>query len=125
MSILDTMRGEALAAIDRAANIVSVQTLKARQALAKVGVPFLAAAVRLAEETGAPGGDKKAAVMALAAEFYDRVIQPIDLPGPDQILDPLLKQLWLQIADVTVDGIVALFKSTEAESITASFRNAA
>lgn len=125
MSILDTMRGEASAAIDKAANIVSVQALKARAALAKVGVPFLAAAVRLAEETGAPGGDKKAAVMALAAEFYDRVIQPIDLPGPDTVLDPLLRSLWLQIADVTVDGIVALFKSSEAESITASFRNAA
>lgn len=59
------------------------------------------------------GPDKKAAVMAAAAKFYDTVIAPIALTGNPIIertlIDPLLKQVFLKLASGAIDSLVAIF----------------
>ncbi len=35
--------------------------------------------------------DKREYVITRAEKFFDDVVAPIDLPGPDQITDPLLR----------------------------------
>lgn len=41
---------------------------------------------------------KKEDLLKLVGEMYDKYILPIDLPGPDVVLDPLLKQIVLNQA---------------------------
>jgi hypothetical protein len=71
--------------------------------------------VLLAEQfRGASGADKKEAVLAAAAKFYDEVIAPIDIPKVPEFLeagliDPILKKLWLRLVAVLVDGLVHVF----------------
>ena len=38
---------------------------------------------------------KKEELLKLVGDMYDKYILPIDLPGPDVVLDPLLRQLAL------------------------------
>lgn len=45
----------------------------------------------------------KADVLKLVGNMYDTYILPIDLPGPDVVLDPLLKQLLLNQASKLYD----------------------
>lgn len=63
--------------------------------------------VAAASALSMPGADKKAAVMAAISKLYDSLILPIDLPGPDLIVDPALKQVLMIVAD----GIVEFFVS--------------
>jgi len=35
--------------------------------------------------------DKREYLIARAEKFFDQVIVPLDLPGPDQVIDPLLR----------------------------------
>jgi len=39
---------------------------------------------------------KKEDVLKLVSDMYDKYIQPIDLPGPDVVVDPMLKQIILK-----------------------------
>lgn len=41
---------------------------------------------------------KKEDVLKLVSDMYDKYIQPIDLPGPDVVVDPMLKQIILKQA---------------------------
>jgi hypothetical protein len=44
--------------------------------------------------------------MAAAGRFYDDIIAPIDLPGPDVVVDKIARQVWLYAVDAAVDGLV-------------------
>lgn len=71
--------------------------------------------VSAASALSLPGADKKAAVMSAVGKLYDTLIEPIDLPGPDVIVDPALKKVLLVFADGLVEFFVAkLPKSTDA-----------
>jgi hypothetical protein len=35
--------------------------------------------------------DRREAVITACEKFFDQVIAPVDLPGPDPIIDPLLR----------------------------------
>ena len=35
--------------------------------------------------------DRREYLITLAEKLFDQVIEPIELPGPDQIIDPLLR----------------------------------
>jgi hypothetical protein len=71
--------------------------------------------VQIVEQAkSATGEQKKAVVMAAAAEFYDRVLGPYDIPKlPDfietGIVDPALRTLWLTLVNGLVDAVVAVF----------------
>src|SRR4051812_16627142 len=108
---------EARAMIDEAACAVAAEAGGARDALTRWGFQLLAEFVRLAEEELAPGSEKKAAVLRWAAEFYDRVVAPLNLPGPDAVLDPIVKSAWLAACDLAIDGLVALLKSTTLDRV--------
>lgn len=48
------------------------------------------------------GGDKEArrkAILAALDQMYDEVIEPLNLPGPDRVLDPLFKMGLLESCD--------------------------
>ena len=41
----------------------------------------------------------------LAAKFYDEHVEPLDLPGPDDVIDPVLRQAFIWSACVIVEAI--------------------
>lgn len=49
----------------------------------------------------------KEAFLAAVSNAYDKFVVPIDLPGPDTILDPILKQLILVLAERLYDKFTA------------------
>ena len=53
--------------------------------------------------------DRRAFVVASARQFYVQVIQPIDLPGPDSIIDPILLEAAGALAGRLYDGLMKLF----------------
>lgn len=63
--------------------------------------------VKTASNFSIAGADKKAAVMAALGKLYDALIEPIDLPGPDVIVDPAFKKCLLVIADGLIEFFVA------------------
>jgi hypothetical protein len=125
LSLLDKVRDEARELISDAASQVAMNSMGWRDAMAEFGVSIVADFMALVQAHVAEGAEKKAAVLVLAAEFYDRVIEPIDLPGPDAIIDPSLRTAWLKGLDLTIDGIVAWFKSIGVEQVLAVFRKSA
>jgi hypothetical protein len=125
MSVYDAIRAEGRQLIEQAAIRAATTTSGGvRDALSLWGWRLLADFIRLAEDQLAPGPDKKAAVLKLAADFYDRVIAPLDLPGPDRILDPLARAAWLQLCDHAIDGLIALVKSGAIDGLQATLRKA-
>jgi hypothetical protein len=122
LPLLDRVREEARELISDAAAQVAMNAMGWREAMAEFGVSIVADFMALVQQQVATGAEKKAAVLALAAEFYDEVIEPIDLIGPDAVIDPLLRTAWLKGLELTIDGIVAWFKSISVEQVLAIFR---
>lgn len=125
MSLLESIRDQASQLIEEARQSVAMNALAARKGINEFGVLLLGDFMKLAQEVGGTNEEKKAAVMELAALFYDKVIEPIDLPGPDAIFDPLLRAGWLKFADFAVDGLFSLFNSTTVLEVVASFQKPA
>ena len=48
----------------------------------------------------------KADFLKLVSDAYDKFVEPIDLPGPDVIIDPLLKSIVLNQASRLYDKFV-------------------
>lgn len=48
----------------------------------------------------------KADFLKLVSDAYDKFVEPIDLPGPDVVLDPLLKSIVLNQASRLYDKFV-------------------
>lgn len=44
--------------------------------------------------------------LKLVGEAYDKYVLPLDLPGPDPLLDPLLKQMCLVAAGRLYDKVI-------------------
>jgi len=64
------------------------------------------------------GADKKKLVMDAAADFYDKVIAPIDIPRVPNfvevtVVDPAVRQLWLMLADGAVEALVNIFNKSD------------
>lgn len=49
----------------------------------------------------------KEAFLQAVGNAYDKFVLPMDLPGPDSILDPILKQLLLTLAGRLYDKFTA------------------
>lgn len=66
--------------------------------------------VRVAEQVGGTGVEKKAAVLAALDKFYDEVIGPLDIQYVPNIVEPyvdnMLKKLVMQMADGGIDAFV-------------------
>lgn len=58
---------------------------------------------------GITGADKRKAVHDAIMRLYDEVIAPIDLPGPDAIIDPILRQVLNQSLGYVIDLLVEQF----------------
>jgi hypothetical protein len=124
--LYEQVKDEAHEAIAEAAGFVAMNSLGFREAMAEFGISLVADFMSLVQQqVGATGADKKAAVLKLAADFYDEVIAPIDLPGPDVIIDPLLRAAWLKGLDLTIEGLLAWLKSTTVDGVLATFRKSA
>lgn len=69
------------------------------------------ALVKMAEQVGGTGPEKKAAVMAALDKFYDDVIAPMDIQYVPNMVEPyvdgLLKKIALQMASGGIDALVA------------------
>jgi hypothetical protein len=52
-------------------------------------------------------GLSKEAFLAAVGNAYDKFVLPMDLPGPDSILDPILKQFILTLAGRLYDKFTA------------------
>lgn len=48
----------------------------------------------------------KADFLKLVSDAYDKFVEPIDLPGPDVVLDPLLKSIVLNQASRLYDKMM-------------------
>jgi hypothetical protein len=48
----------------------------------------------------------KADFLKMVSDAYDKFVAPIDLPGPDVVLDPLLKSIVLNQASRLYDKLV-------------------
>lgn len=79
------------------------------QELFQLGFEAAATLVRLAQVPGYTGPEKKAAVILAAMQFHDEVIQPLDLPGPDWLIDPIVRQLYEAAVNAGVEVAVKLF----------------
>lgn len=73
-------------------------------------IPLVSAATmrftRIAQAAGGTGAEKKEAVLAGLESFYDAVILPIDLPGPDFVVDPALRSLIRVVLGPLIDRVV-------------------
>ena len=50
--------------------------------------------------------DRREAVITACEKFFDQVITPVDLPGPDQIIDPLLRATIRPVVGKLYDEVV-------------------
>jgi hypothetical protein len=101
----------------------NVRNLSAASALREFTLDAIANIVKvLQSEADASGAEKKAAAMEFVKAFYDQVIEPLDLPGPDAIIDPLAKSVVLKIADYAIDSLIAFLRSNSLDSVVNTFR---
>ncbi|MCE9605089.1 MAG: hypothetical protein K8U03_09340 [Planctomycetia bacterium] len=122
MSLYDSVRGELRAVIKTAHDKVEAGALGVMAAMHQAVLPAIPSAMQIAEDLAATGLEKKAVVLQFLAELYDQVIEPIDLPGPDNLIDPALKKLMLVTADKLIDQFAAFFHSSDALSVIATFQ---
>lgn len=66
--------------------------------------------------SAATGPEKKRVVMAAAAEFYDKVLGPLNIPRlPDlietNIVDPALRALWLSFVDGAIEALLKILQN--------------
>lgn len=80
--------------------------------MAKLVGAAMGQVVQIVEKVAGGGIDKKALGMTLIEMVVDKVITPIDLPGPDVILDPILKRFLMASADMAIETAVAIYNST-------------
>lgn len=101
----------------------NVRNLSAASALREFTLDAIANIVKvLQSEADASGAEKKAAAMEFVKAFYDQVIEPLDLPGPDAIIDPIAKSVVLKIADYAIDSLIAFLRSNSLDSVVNTFR---
>ena len=50
--------------------------------------------------------DKREYLIARAEKVFDQVVAPIDLPGPDQIIDPLLRSVIRPVVGRLYDEVL-------------------
>jgi len=77
-----------------------------------LGGEFIAACIRIAEQVTAPGADKKAAVLAAWDLFVEKVVTPIDLPGPDAIIDPIVAKALHWLGNFGIEWLFRQLKVT-------------
>lgn len=101
----------------------NVRNLSAASALREFTLDAIANIVKvLQSEADASGAEKKAAAMEFVKAFYDQVIEPLDLPGPDAIIDPIAKSVVIKIADYAIDSLIAFLRSNSLDSVVNTFR---
>ena len=52
----------------------------------------------------------RAKAVAAAESAFDKYVEPVDLPGPDTVLDPILRQAVGPIVGAVYDGILKELK---------------
>lgn len=78
----------------------------------------IAGVMRIVEAAGDFDGPvKKEAVLAFASSFYDQVIAPLDIPYipamiENRLVDPALKNVFLQLVSGSVESLVNILNRT-------------
>lgn len=80
----------------------AASTLSDVQEIAKA---FLGEILALAKQSGLLGEEGKAKVKEAVSKFYAAVIEPIDLPGPDIIVDRTILNAMMMFIDWSFDQI--------------------
>ena len=70
--------------------------------MSSVSVAALKEIVKVLEANGG-----KAVITALVEKGFDKFVAPIDLPGPDALIDPLLRKMIAPVVSAIYDAIVA------------------
>ncbi len=65
--------------------------------------------VAMVQVVQAAGEQKKELAVYCADQFYLQVIKPLNLPGPDWLLDPVIGRLLHELAGVAIDWLVKVF----------------
>jgi hypothetical protein len=65
--------------------------------------------VAIVEVVQAAGEQKRELAIYCVDQFYLQVIAPLDLPGPDWLLDPAVGRLVHELAGVAIDWLVKVF----------------
>ena len=103
----------------------SVRNLSTGEALREFFAEALAVVVQLLQVEGGTNEEKKAAALELLGKFYDGLAAATDIPYvPDDLADPLLKIPFMKMADILIDSFIAFLKTSTAESVLKSFREA-
>lgn len=71
-----------------------------------MGRGFVKQLIQIAKDTGLLGEDAKETIEEYVRKFYSSVIEPIDLPGPDLIVDKYLLSALIMFADWAYDEMV-------------------
>jgi len=125
MSLVDRVRERVHAFLGEVKDESAVRNLSTGEALREFFAEAVALIVQLLQVEGGTNEEKKAAAMELIGKFYDSIAEVTDVPYvPDNIADPLLKIPFMKMADLLVDSFVAFLKTTTAESVLKSFREA-
>ena len=72
----------------------------------EIGQAFVKQLVKIAKDAGLLGPEAKQQIEEYVRKFYAAVIEPIDLPGPDVIVDKYLLNALLMFAGWAFDEVV-------------------
>lgn len=125
MSLVERVRDRVHQLLGDMKDESAVRNLNTGEALREFTAEALAVIVQLLQVEGGTNEEKKAAAMKLMGEFYDALASATDVPYvPDNVVDPLLKIPFMAMADMLIDSFVSFLKTTTAESVLKSFREA-
>ena len=117
MSVLEAVNGVLARAqalfVDHAPKLAGVDLTKLAE-LKKQVRALLPPLILAAEETGADNATKRLAVVKAVEAWYDREVLPRNAPGPDAIVDPMLRAGCVACANELVDFGVEVIKAYEA-----------
>lgn len=111
MSLYDQICLDVLAITERIKQSVADDGLSVPEAIG-LGHQAVESFVKLAQQAGGTGAEKKEAVLEAIYNFYDQVIVPMDAPGPDVLVDPLLRSVILPIYSYVIDTIVTALEDS-------------
>lgn len=73
---------------------------------------FSSSAAVIAETMNVPGPEKRALVVEAAELWWSEDLEPLDMPGPDAIFDPIIRAAIPGIVGALVDAFVDVSNQT-------------
>lgn len=106
--LYDTCKAEFIALRESIVAKLADKKLKLRE-LWQLFRQFSEAAVAIAEQLNVSGPEKRALVIEAALAWWDEELVKIDLWGPDEVIDPKIREAIPLIVGGLVDAVVAFY----------------